>query len=94
MGWVGKLKAVLPAIRAQTVVPQWTHRPCEAPTWFTGSAKKPSVKADLAIYSHVVDVPWGLSLILGFNLEFSSYDDSVGFHKSSHICKTLLEIYI
>ena len=33
--------------------PQWPHRPCNAPTQFYRVGKKPSVKADLAIYSHV-----------------------------------------
>ena len=39
------------------------------------SFKKPSVKADLAIYSHVLDVSrqyMSVSLILGFKLDFSS----------------------
>ena len=35
---------------------QWPHRPCNAPTWFYRVGKKPSVKADLAIYSHADDV--------------------------------------
>ena len=55
---------------------------------FTGSAKKPSVKADLAIYSQAVDVRgrcMSESLKLGHNLDFSSCDIMVGFHKSSHI---------
>ena len=44
--------------------------------------KKPSVKADLAIYSHVVDASgqcMSESLILGFNLDFSSCAILVGF---------------
>ena len=36
--------------------PQWVNSPCNAPTWFYRVGKKPSVKADLAIYSHAVDV--------------------------------------
>ena len=36
--------------------PQWANRPCNAPTQFYRVDKKPSVKADLAIYSHVLDV--------------------------------------
>ena len=50
--------------------------------------KKPSVKADLAIYSQAVDVHgqcMSESLKLGHNLDFSSCDIMVGFHKSSHI---------
>ena len=52
---------------------QWSNRPCNAPTW-------PN-------YSHVVDAPgqcMSVSLILGFNLDFSSCDNLVGFGKSSH----------
>ena len=59
--------------------PQWPHRPV---------GKKPSVKADLAIYSQAVDVRgqcMSESLKLGHNLDFSSCDIMVGFHKSSHI---------
>ena len=36
--------------------PQWPNRICNAPTQLYRVGKKPSVKADLAIYSHVVDV--------------------------------------
>ena len=35
--------------------PQWLNRPCNATMWFYSVGKKPSVKVDLAIYSHVVD---------------------------------------
>ena len=62
--------------------PQRDHRPCNAPTWFYRVGKKPSVKADLAIYSHAVDVRgqcMSESLILGHNLDFSSCDIMVGF---------------
>ena len=69
--------------------PQWACWPCNAPTQSYTVSKKPSVKADLAIYSQAVDVR-GLcmseSLKLGHNLDFSSCDIMVGFHKSSHIC--------
>ena len=34
--------------------PQWLHRPCSASLWIDRVDKKPSVKADLAIYSHVI----------------------------------------
>ena len=37
-------------------VPQWLHRPCNAPTQFYRVSKKSSVKADLAMHSHVADV--------------------------------------
>ena len=36
--------------------PQLADMPCNAPTQFNRVDKKPSVKADLAIYSHTVDV--------------------------------------
>ena len=36
--------------------PQSPHRPCNAPMWVYTVGKKPSVKADLAMYSHTVDV--------------------------------------
>ena len=68
--------------------PQWANRPCNAPTRFYRVGKKPSVKADLAIYSHAVDVGgqcMSESLTLVHNLEFSSCDIMVGFCKSSHI---------
>ena len=68
--------------------PQWACWPCNAPTRFHTVGKKPSVKADLAIYSQAVDVCgrcMSKSLKLGHNLDFSSCDIMVGFHKSSHI---------
>ena len=69
--------------------PQWADRPCNAPTQFYKVGKKPSVKADLAIYSHAVDIGgqcMSESLTLRHNLDFSSCDIMVGFCKSSHIC--------
>ena len=68
--------------------PQWACWACNAPTGFHRVGKKPSVKADLAIYSQAVDVRgrcMSESLRLGHNLDFSSCDIMVGFHKSSHI---------
>ena len=68
--------------------PQWACWPCNAPTRFYTVGKKPSVKADLAIYSQAVDVRgqyMSESLKLEHNLDFSSCDIMVGFHKSSHI---------
>ena len=50
--------------------------------------KKLSVKADLNIYSHVVDASgqcMSVALTLGFNLDFGSCDVLVGFCKYSHI---------
>ena len=78
--------------------PQWSHRPCNVPMWFYRISKKPSVKTDLAIYSHVVDVSeecLGASLIC-FNLDFSSSNNLISFCKSSHIymstdCKALID---
>ena len=67
---------------------QWANRPCNAPNWFYMVGKKPSVKADLAIYSQAVDVRgqcMSESLILGHSLDFSSCDIMVGFRKSSHL---------
>ena len=69
--------------------PQWPQRPCNAPMRPYTVGKKPSVKADLAIYSQAVDVRaqcMSESLKLGHNLDFSSCDIMVGFHKSSHNC--------
>ena len=46
------------------------------------------MKADLAIYSHTVDVGgqhMSESLTLGHNLDFSSCDIMISFCKSSHI---------
>ena len=67
--------------------PQWACWPCNAPTRSYTVGKKPSVKADLAIYSQAVDVRgrcMSESLKLGHNLDFSSCDIMVGFHKSDH----------
>ena len=50
-------------------VPQWLHRPCNAPAQFYRVSKKLYVKADLANYSHIVDVSvqcMSVSLTLGF----------------------------
>ena len=65
--------------------PQWAHR---AYVIFYRVSKKSSVKADLAIYSHIVDASgqcMSASFMLGFNLDFSSWDNLVGFCKSGHI---------
>ena len=68
--------------------PQWACWPCNAPTRFYTVGKKPSVKVDLAIYCQAVDVRgqcMSESLKLGHNLDFSSCDIMVDFHKSNHI---------
>ena len=68
--------------------PQWDCWPCNALTRSYKVGKKPSVKADLAISSQAVDVHgrcMSESLKLGHNLDLSSCDIRVGFHKSSHI---------
>ena len=68
--------------------PQWVCWPYNAPTRSYTVGKKPSMKADLAIYSQAVGVRGRCiseSLKLGHNLDFSSCDIMVGFHKSSHI---------
>ena len=66
----------------------WACWPCNAAIGFYMVDKKPSVKADLTIYSQAVDVHgrcMSESLKLGHNLDFSSCDIMVSFHKSSHI---------
>ena len=68
--------------------PQWSNSTCNAPTRLYRVSIKQSMKADLTIYSHAVDAPvqyMSESLILGYNLDFSSCDILVGFCKSSHI---------
>ena len=68
--------------------PQWACWLCNAPIRSYTVGKKPSVKADLAVYSQAVDVRGRCmsgSLKLEHNLDFSSCDIMVGFHKSSHI---------
>ena len=67
--------------------PHWPHRPCNAPIRLYRVRKKPSVKADLAMHSHTVDVSrqcMCVSLILGCKLDFSSCAIRASFRKSSH----------
>ena len=67
---------------------QWPNRTRNAPMWLYMVSKRPSVKADLAIQSHVVDASgqcMNESLILEHNLDFRSCDILVSFCKSSHI---------
>ena len=74
--------------------PQWACWSCNAPTRFYMVGKKPSVKADLTIYSQAVGVRgrcMSESLILEHNLHVSSCDIMVGFHKSSHICDRIFK---
>ena len=57
--------------------------------------KKPSVKADLAIYSQVVDASgqcMSVSLMLGFNLDVSSCDILVDSYKFRHKCQLVFPI--
>ena len=77
--------------------PQWASWSCNAPTGFYRVRKKPSVKADQAIYSQAVDVRgrcMSESLRLGYNLDFSSCDIMVGFYKSSHIIMIYTAVYM
>ena len=73
--------------------PQWPHKPCDAPIQLYRVSKKPSVKADLAMYSHIVDVSgqcMSVSLILGCKLDFSSlplgpvFANPVTYIKTTH----------
>ena len=76
--------------------PQWLHRPCNAPTQFYRVCKKPSVKADLAIYSHLHDVSGqctSVLLVLFIKLDFNSCTNWDGFCKSSHIAMCYCTIY-
>ena len=76
--------------------PQWPHRPCNAPRWFYRVGKEPSVKADLAIYSHIVDVSgkfMNVLLILDFKLDFISCAIRDDFCKSSHVYIDLKTIW-
>ena len=60
-----------------TNAPQWPNRTCNAPTRPYRVGKKPSMKADLAIYSHTVDAAGQCMselLMLGHNLDFSTCD--------------------
>ena len=55
--------------------------------------KKPSMKADLAVYTHIVDASGqciSVSLILAFKLDFNSCTIWTGFCKSSHICTIIV----
>ena len=73
--------------------PQWPNRTRNASARLNRVGKKPSVKADLAIYSHAVDASgqcMSESLILGHNLDFSSCNILVSFCKSSHILCLIL----
>ena len=74
---------------------QWPHRLYNAPIWLYKVSKKPSVKADLAMYSHTVNVSsMSVSLILGCKLDFSSCAIRASFHKSSHIQIPMIDYVI
>ena len=75
--------------------PQLANRPCNAPTQSYRVGKKPSVKADLAIHSHALEVfGWCMSVFfkLFIILDFSSCVNWDGFHKSSHIYSYLFKL--
>ena len=68
--------------------PQLANEHCNVPSWFYSVGKKPSVKADPAIYRHALEVSgqcMSASLILFIKLDFSSCAKWDGFCKSSHI---------
>ena len=59
------------------------------------SFKKPSVKADLVIYSHVLDVSrqrMSVPLILGFKLDFSSCVNWDGFANPVTFIKCIFKL--
>ena len=48
------------------------------------------MKANLAIYTHVLDVPGqyeNVTLMLSHKMDFNCFANRDGFCKSSHICK-------
>ena len=57
--WIGQDRHCQQFDTTPTLIsaPQWSHRHCNAPMRPYTVGKKPSVKADLAMYSHTVDVP-------------------------------------
>ena len=60
--------------------------PCGAPSWLD-RLKKPSVKADLVIYTHVLGVPKqyeSVALMLSHKMDFHCCASRDGFRKSSH----------
>ena len=60
--------------------------PCGAPSWF-GRLKESPLKADLAIYIHVLGVPGqyeSVALMLRHKMDFYCCANRDGFHKSSH----------
>ena len=66
----------------------WVHRCCGALSWFDRLEKKPSVKADWAIYTHMLGVPrqyLSVAIMLSYKLDFSCCADMVGFPRPSHI---------
>ena len=70
----------------------WLHRSCSTPTQLDRFSEKPSVKADLAIYSHRLGVSGQcqcVALKLSFNLDFSSFAIMDSYRKSSHIHRKL-----
>ena len=45
-------------LRQSLAAPQLFHSPCSAPSWIERAGEKPSVKADLAIFSYVIGMCW------------------------------------
>ena len=65
----------------------WFHRPCSALSWFDMVSKEPSVKADLAIYSHVLGMSaqcWSVAILVSYKLNFTSCVVQDSFCKSNH----------
>jgi len=55
--------------------PQWPHRVCVGPAWLDRVGKKPSVKADLLIYSNCVTVSGqclNVAIIISNKMDFNS----------------------
>ena len=72
--------------------PQWLHRPCSVPPWIDRVGKKPSMKADLAIYSYVLAWCAWVATMLCYKLDFSSCVIWNGFLQTSHTYK-IVTIY-
>ena len=70
---------------------QWLQRTCGGHSRFDRLEKSPSsVKADLAIYTHVLGVPGqyeSVALMLSLKMDFNCCANRDGFRKSSYIHK-------
>ena len=73
---------------------------CNNGLWLPTSSKNtniPSVKADLAIYTHVLGVPGqyeSVALMLSHKMDFNCCANRDGFRRESHIYTLELEIRI